>query len=72
MAARRASYEWLVIKKRMARAGVQLGQVVWAKLTGYPWWPGLVSSTQIDRVVSDPANPTKSLITVKFLGENSQ
>jgi hypothetical protein len=22
---------------------LKIGQVVWAKIKGYPWWPGMVS-----------------------------
>ena len=41
------------------------GEVVWAKIKGYPWWPavvGLNAETKFD----------SSKILVNFIGENSQ
>ncbi|CAG9329170.1 unnamed protein product [Blepharisma stoltei] len=36
-----------------------VNQLVWAKVDGFPWWPGIVISTELDSV------------TVYFIGENS-
>ena len=54
----------------MARPGIEKGQVVWAKLGGYPWWPGIVCAKQVDSVQDDCESSRK--VTVKFIGENTQ
>jgi len=41
------------------------GDIVWAKVKGYPWWPGIVS-----KVDSQP--PTPTVYEVTFIGDNSQ
>ena len=48
--------------------------VVWAKLRGYPWWPGVVIPNQIEINNSNFYRelPSDSLHTVKFIGENTQ
>mmetsp|Transcript_5963 Transcript_5963/g.5255 ORF Transcript_5963/g.5255 Transcript_5963/m.5255 type:complete len:88 (-) Transcript_5963:399-662(-) len=43
------------------------GEVVWAKIKGYPWWPAVVA-----KVYHSKAEPDKITdILVNFLGENS-
>lgn len=44
-------------------------QVVWAKIRGYPWWPGVISKVENDCLLisSDDAQ-----FTIKFIGENTQ
>merc|ERR1711924_426690 len=32
--------------KASSQAGFALGELVWGKFTGYPWWPGQVISLQ--------------------------
>ena len=63
-------------KKLMARSGIEKGQVVWAKLGGYPWWPGIVRLTQVDETGDEGQNkdsgPGARRVTVKFIGENTQ
>ena len=39
---------------------LKLGDVVWAKVSGYPYWPGVISSV-------DGRN-----VTVHFIGDNTQ
>ena len=50
------------------------GEVVWAKLTGYPWWPAAVRPglIQIAEVDIDPQDPSVSTCLIKFFGEDSQ
>lgn len=48
--------------------------VVWAKLRGYPWWPGTVTSKKVEITNSKQVKelPADTVFTVKFLGENTQ
>ena len=50
------------------------GEVVWAKLTGYPWWPGAVkyTFTQVVEVKQNSKDRMASTCIVKFFGEDSQ
>lgn len=50
------------------------GEVVWAKLTGHPWWPGAVYSLIIQVVEVDENSKDRlaSTCIVKFFGEDSQ
>ncbi|CAD8051482.1 unnamed protein product [Paramecium sonneborni] len=41
-------------------------EIVWAKIRGYPWWPGIVAEVIKDKQSSEP---TKYL--VNFIGDNS-
>jgi hypothetical protein len=43
------------------------GEVVWAKVRGFPWWPGIVKSTF--HHISKTQDETK--IIVNFIGDNS-
>ena len=50
---------------------VKPGEVVWAKIVGYPWWPALVKWVMTKVVENDnPQQPNKS--KVQFFGDNSQ
>jgi len=43
------------------------GEVVWAKIKGFPWWPGVVA-----KVIEQKDNPDNlQEILVNFIGENS-
>ncbi len=42
------------------------GEVVWAKIKGYPWWPAVVG------VPCESRNGESAKILVNFIGENSQ
>jgi hypothetical protein len=48
--------------------------VVWAKLRGYPWWPGTVIFNKVEITNSKQVKelPADMVFTVKFLGENTQ
>ena len=54
----------------MAMPGIEKGQVVWAKLGEYLWWPGIVPSNQIDSL--HPATEPSTQVTVQFIGECAQ
>lgn len=43
------------------KEGFKEGQIVWAKIKGYPWWPAVIGSISPD----DPE------ICVNFLGDFS-
>jgi len=48
-------------------------QVVWGKVKGYPWWPAVVSSNQIDlNDIKTQFDEDKTLTCLQFLGENKQ
>jgi PWWP domain len=49
-------------------------QVVWAKVRGYPWWPGVVIYKQIETTNSNKYQEASGdhLITLNFIGENTQ
>ena len=49
-------------------------QVVWAKVRGYPWWPGIVIQIQIEIGSSEGYEKFSGgpLITLNFIGENTQ
>jgi|LakMenEpi03Aug12_release.lakeMendotaPanAssembly.Ray.scaffolds.fasta_scaffold2631294_1 hypothetical protein len=54
---------------------LQIGQVVWAKVRGYAWWPGVVRVMQVSEIKQeeDSGEGVQSAkITVHFIGENSQ
>ena len=42
----------------------QLDEVVWAKITGYPWWPA--------QIISNDGNALERKLKVRFFGDNSQ
>ena len=51
------------------------GEVVWAKVRGFPWWPGVVKHIALKRKKSPQEGSSsgeKELIaTVDFIGDNS-
>ncbi len=58
------------------------GEVVWAKIQGFPWWPGVVrgysvqlinNGIQVAKVIDQKGN-SGSLpeLIVNFIGDNSQ
>lgn len=49
---------------------LNLQEVVWAKLRNYPWWPAIVTPTQITEINSE--DPEKILYRVDFISENTQ
>lgn len=51
-------------------ADVRPDEVVWAKLKGYPWWPAVVPSKQVDRFTLGGAG--ERLISVNFVGDSMQ
>lgn len=54
---------------------LQIGQVVWAKVRGYAWWPGVVRVTQVSEVKQEEDSDEEvqsAKVTVHFIGENTQ
>ena len=49
------------------------GEVVWAKIRGFPWWPGMVPILliQIAFIEESKPNYTESKILVNFIGDKS-
>jgi hypothetical protein len=48
----------------------QKGEVIWAKVRGFPWWPGLVKKI-ITRVNRNDISDKENKIIVNFIGDNS-
>ena len=46
------------------------GELVWAKLKGYPWWPSVVVECINNN--SEYNDPDRIELLVNFIGENSQ
>ncbi|CAG9322117.1 unnamed protein product [Blepharisma stoltei] len=46
------------------------GQLVWAKLKGYPWWPGVVTQAEEPGYGVNAAEKSR-FVKVNFIGENS-
>tara|TARA_B110000503_G_C6806144_1_gene273131 strand:+ start:106 stop:303 length:198 start_codon:yes stop_codon:yes gene_type:complete len=46
------------------------GELVWAKLKGYPWWPSVVVECINNN--SEYNDPDRVELLVNFIGENSQ
>jgi hypothetical protein len=44
------------------------GEVVWAKIRGYPWWPGVIKNITM-RLGKGDERETK--YTINFIGDNS-
>jgi len=51
-------------------ADVRPDEVVWAKLKGYPWWPAVVLSMQVDRFTLGKNGGR--MVVVRFVGDNMQ
>ena len=49
-------------------------QVVWAKVRGYPWWPGIIKNNpqEYQNLQSQVLMSNDSLTTLNFIGENTQ
>ena len=45
----------------------ELGEIVWAKIHSYPWWPGIVLINQISSITSDEETSYK----IEFIGEDT-
>lgn len=46
------------------------GDIVWAKVKGYPWWPGKIKKIFLkDSTAKENSNNT--LVTINFIGDNS-
>lgn len=50
--------------------GLKLNDVVWAKLHKFPWWPAIVTPTQITDI--NTQNSEKIQYRVDFISENTQ
>lgn len=44
------------------------GELVWAKIRGYPWWPGVVSKICEEKYEN---GEKRTELIVNFIGENS-
>jgi hypothetical protein len=44
------------------------GELVWAKIRGYPWWPGVVSKICEEKFEN---GERRTELIVNFIGENS-
>ena len=49
------------------------GEVVWAKVRGFPWWPAVVKSTnlKITKQNDDDKENRQTLVLVYFVGDNT-
>ena len=49
------------------------GEVVWAKVRGFPWWPAVVKSLNIKlaKQNDDEIESRQTLVLVYFVGDNS-
>jgi hypothetical protein len=52
----------------------QPNEVVWAKITGYPWWPAQVSRNlrQVALHTELESQKHRNMVKVFFFGDNSQ
>ena len=47
------------------------GDLVWAEIRGYPWWPGIVQSSKV-KIGSNKEEINKEIkVLVNFLGDNT-
>jgi hypothetical protein len=46
------------------------GEVVWAKVRGFPWWPGVIRNIS-QRIGKGENNEREMKIMVNFVGDNS-
>ena len=47
------------------------GDIVWAKIRGYPWWPGIVQSSKIKLGTNREEINKEVKVLVNFLGDNT-
>ena len=47
------------------------GDLIWAKIRGYPWWPGIVQSNKSKIHISKEETNKEQKILVNFLGDNT-
>jgi hypothetical protein len=48
------------------------GEVVWAKVRGFPWWPGVVKSLNLSNVKQDEEDEVKqATVLIYFIGDDS-
>lgn len=53
------------------KSSFKKGDLVWAKIRGYPWWPGIVQSSKV-KIGSNKEEINKELkLLVNFLGDNT-
>lgn len=53
----------------MSSSGFSKGDIVWAKIKGFPWWPAIIGKVNSDKKDSSSA---EKKYKVDFIGENSQ
>ena len=52
----------------------QKGEVIWAKVRGYSWWPGIIKKISLKSDTTDNKdnkNKKELKFLVKFIGDNS-
>ena len=47
------------------------GDLVWAKIRGYPWWPGIVQTSKVKLGTTKDENNKEIKVLVNFLGDNT-
>ena len=47
----------------MSNISFHVGEVVWAKIRGYPWWPAMITGTEDDN--------REKKYTISFIGDNT-